>query len=245
MEDEKTKFWQTSWFTWTLLVLFPIIGIIVLWSCNKHFGRIKKFILTIVFLIWFLLLCGVNSSDEPEQVQFSKNDAVKVELVDFSTMTNEAANNWCSTNKINCLLKEEYSDTVQKDKLINQSIAAGTNIVEGSKVTVIYSLGKKPSIEYMNALIKAEMYSKEMYMSKKSIYEQLVSEYGEGFTKDAAQYAIDNLKADYNKNALQKAKTYLNEMHMSKNAIYEQLTSEYGEKFTVSEAKYAVDNLYK
>ena len=241
---EKQKFWHTAWFTYIFLVILPVIGIIILWACNKNFSKVKKIILTIVFLIWFLILCAVNSGNEPEQTQFSQNNTVKVELADFSTMTNEAANNWCSTNKINCSLKEEYSDTVQKDKLINQSIGAGTNIVEGSKVTLTYSLGKKPSIECMNALIKAEVYSKEMYMSKKAIYEQLISEYGEGFSKDAAQYAIDNLKADYNKNALEKAKVYLNEMHMSKNAIYEQLTSKYGEKFTTSEAKYAVDNLY-
>lgn len=43
------------------------------------------------------------------------------------------------------------------------------------------------------ALKKAEMYSKVMNMSKKAIYEQLVSEYGEQFTKEQAKYAIDNL----------------------------------------------------
>ena len=50
------------------------------------------------------------------------------------------------------------------------------------------------------------------------------------FDKKSAQYAIDNLKADYKYNALQKAKTYQTEMNMSKKAIYEQLISEYGEK---------------
>ena len=48
-----------------------------------------------------------------------------------------------------------------------------------------------------------------MNMSKKGIYDQLVSEYGENFSAEAAQYAVDNLNADYNKNALEKAKTYL------------------------------------
>ncbi len=32
-----------------------------------------------------------------------------------------------------------------------------------------------------------------MHMSKAGIYDQLTSEYGEGFEADAAQYAIDNL----------------------------------------------------
>ena len=35
-----------------------------------------------------------------------------------------------------------------------------------------------------------------MHMSKTAIYEQLVSEYGEEFTEEEAQYAIDNIEAD-------------------------------------------------
>ena len=97
--------------------------------------------------------------------------------------------------------------------------------------------------EYKNALKKAESYSEIMHMSKQGIYDQLTSEYGEKFPADAAQYAIDNLDADYKKNALEKAKTYQDTMNMSKNAIYDQLVSEYGEKFTVEEAQYAIDNL--
>ena len=45
----------------------------------------------------------------------------------------------------------------------------------------------------MNALIKAEIYSNEMHMSKNAIYEQLISEYGEKFTASEAKYAVDNL----------------------------------------------------
>ena len=84
-----------------------------------------------------------------------------------------------------------------------------------------------------------------MHMSKSRIYEQLTSEYGEGFTAEEAQYAVDNMKADWNANALAKAKTYQERMHMSKEKVYEQLTSEYGEQFTAEEAQYAVDNLGK
>lgn len=97
--------------------------------------------------------------------------------------------------------------------------------------------------EYLNALTKAETYSEYMHMSKKSIYDQLVSEYGENFPEDAAQYAIDNLVADWNANALEKAKIYYEDMSMSKSAVYEQLISEYGEQFTESEAQYAIDHL--
>ncbi|MGN1126163.1 MAG: Ltp family lipoprotein, partial [Ruminococcus sp.] len=63
------------------------------------------------------------------------------------------------------------------------------------------------------------------------------------FPADAAQYAIDNIKADWKENALEKAKTYYKDMSMSKSAVYDQLISEYGEQFTESEAQYAIDHL--
>lgn len=101
----------------------------------------------------------------------------------------------------------------------------------------------KVSKEYENALKKAESYSENMHMSKQGIYDQLISEHGENFPAEAAQYAVDNLQADYKKNALEKAKSYQDGMSMSKESIREQLTSEYGEKFTQEEAEYAVENL--
>jgi RPA family protein len=94
-----------------------------------------------------------------------------------------------------------------------------------------------------NALKKAESYSRLMHMSKRRLYDQLTSEYGEGFTAEEAQYAIDNINADWKANALETAKSYQKNLNMSKSRIYQQLTSEYGEKFTAEEAQYAIDNL--
>ncbi|MEG2195521.1 MAG: Ltp family lipoprotein, partial [Terrisporobacter sp.] len=97
--------------------------------------------------------------------------------------------------------------------------------------------------EYKSALKKAKIYSDTMSMSKAGLFEQLTSEYGEKFSKEAAQYALDNVEADWKQNALKKAKTYQDDMAMSPSAVYDQLVSEYGEQFTAEEAQYAVDNL--
>ena len=99
--------------------------------------------------------------------------------------------------------------------------------------------------EYKNALTKGLQYANQLHMSKKAIYDQLTSSYGEGFPADAAQYAIDNMTGvDWNANALAKAQEYCAGMSMSKSAVYDQLTSEYGEQFTASEAQYAIDHLH-
>ena len=97
--------------------------------------------------------------------------------------------------------------------------------------------------EYSAALGKAKSYNSWATMSKKRLYKQLTSQYGEKFTSDAAQYAIDHLDADYKSNALAKAKSYQKLLNKSKSAIYDQLVSPYGEEFTEEEAQYAIDHL--
>lgn len=121
----------------------------------------------------------------------------------------------------------------------------GSEAITASTKTEQKEVGseEKIPIEYKNALIKAKSYSDIMHMSKAAIYDQLISEYGEKFPEDAAQYAMDNIKADWNENALKKAESYAETMHMSKEAIYDQLVSEYGEQFTKEEAQYAYDNI--
>lgn len=97
--------------------------------------------------------------------------------------------------------------------------------------------------EYQSALAKAESYANTMNMSKQGVHDQLVSDYGEKFSKAAADYAMKHVEADWNANALAKAKEYQESMHMSPDAIRDQLVSEYGEKFTKAEADYALKNL--
>lgn len=139
---------------------------------------------------------------------------------------------------------EEISDFKIDNVTLVENETATITVTAGDVSTTVDITGTAPvSQEYKNALSKAESYANMMYMSKQGIYDQLVSEYGERFTAEEAQYAVDNLNADWNANALEKAKSYYTEMAMSKDAVYQQLVSEYGEKFTAEEAQYAVDNL--
>ena len=95
-------------------------------------------------------------------------------------------------------------------------------------------------MEYRSVMEKAKFYSDVLNMSKARVYEELTA--GCGFTAEEAQYAVDNVKADWKENALKTAKTY-EDMSMSKAAMYDTLTSEYEDMFTEEEAQYAVDNI--
>ena len=140
----------------------------------------------------------------------------------------------------------EYEEVVQEleDDVVNELDNFFEEIgVESYEDDSSVVVDNSVPTEYTNALKKAESYSSNLNMSKTGIYEQLTSDYGEGFSHDAANYAIENLVADYKENALQKAESYYHNMSMSKQSVYEQLVSEYGEGFTHEEAQYAVDNL--
>lgn len=98
--------------------------------------------------------------------------------------------------------------------------------------------------EYENALKKAESYLKFSSFSYNGLYEQLTSEYGSGFSAEAAQYAVDNVEVDWNEQAVKKAESYLEFSAFSEQGLYEQLTSEYGSGFTHEQAQYAVNQVY-
>ena len=136
-----------------------------------------------------------------------------------------------------------YSHSSDKNGSTYSSRPSWTTGGPGSSSTK-KSAGKSSNQEYQNALTKGLSYARNLHMSKKAVYDQLTSSYGEGFSADAAQYAIDNMTGvDWNANALEKAKQYYYNMSMSKSAVYDQLTSEYGEQFTASQAQYAIDHL--
>lgn len=246
-KQENNKFYTQTWFMWVMLIFFAPVGIFFMWKFHPEMKKNTKIILTVVFAILFLIMSVDSNSNEASTDNNSGStniiNKMKVEVIDFSSMQESEILTWCTENNLNCNFKREYSNTIAKDGFIKQSTNANEQVNEGSKITITYSLGKEPTTEQKNALKKAESYASLLHMSKKGIYDQLTSEYGEGFDKESAQYAIDNLEWDWNANALEKAKSYRDTLNMSKKAIYDQLTSSYGEKFTKSEAQYAIDHL--
>ena len=146
--------------------------------------------------------------------------------------------------------------------ITSQSVEAGTVIKATDEITLTCHHNEEEKVsaertseaipaseednvpgEYRSALKSAEFYSKFFHNSKAAIYDQLTSEYGDNVSAEAAQYAIDNVQADWNQNALKSAESYSETMHMSKAGIYDQLISKYGDQFTAEEAQYAIDNI--
>lgn len=129
--------------------------------------------------------------------------------------------------------EDSTTEEVTKDKTTTEEVTTEAPETEEKK--------NEATRQQKAALGKAKTYSNIMHMSKQGIINQLTSEI-EGFSQGDAQYAVENLKADFKENALKKAETYAKTQNMSNDAIYNQLTSSI-EGFTAEEAQYAVDNL--
>ena len=99
--------------------------------------------------------------------------------------------------------------------------------------------------EYEQALKSAQNYVNTLHFSRQGLKQQLTSEYGSGFSEEAAEYALEHVDVDYKEEAVEAAESYLDAMSFSRQELKQQLTSEYGSGFTEEEAEYALDQVYK
>lgn len=104
---------------------------------------------------------------------------------------------------------------------------------------------KKPSKPNMTAAQEQAVGSAQDYLrvssfSRAGLIDQLTSEYGEGFEKADAVFAVDYLKVDWYAQAVKAAKKYLQVSHFSRAGLIKQLESEYGDQFTHAQAVHGV-----
>lgn len=217
-------------------VLLPPINKLVDEKWKLHLSGGMKIV---VIIIGFIIFGSTIDTSETEKQQ---NNQTQVQQEQEQSVSN------IKQQKDEAKPTEKHPKTTNNKKPVETK---KTEIIPTSDEKKIEVIEEKPEpikeatvpAEHKSALNKATMYAKTMHMSKQGVYDQLVSEYGEKFSADAAQYAIDNIKADWNANALVKAKTYQDTMNMSPSSIHDQLTSAYGEKFTKAEADYAIQHL--
>ena len=183
-----------------------------------------------------------DDDDDYDDYQYKDSSKRDVVVKDFSLMTKTEISNWCKKNNIICSILDIYSDTVEKDKFIRQSVKPNEIIKEEGFIRINFSKGKRPEFSKEELVKKAESYSRSLNMSKKKLYNQLTSEYGESFTEEEANYAIEHANIDWKKNALEKAKIYKKKKMLNYD-IFTKLSSQSGDQFTEEEAQYAVNHL--
>ena len=221
IKKRKTWLWVLGW-----VFIFPVPLTILLLRKKEMKAGLKYGLIAAAWIVYLLIGFSGRTSNDSNTVAKTtpQNNSITIETAENNSEKEEPV----------------QSEEIQSPAIIEEQDESVAEKTEKEDLAVLEDDVPK---EYRNALIKAEQYNLLMHMSKQGLYEQLTSEYGENFTEEAAQYAIDHINADWNANALEKAKEYSDSMHMSKQGLFEQLTSEYGEQFTDEEAQYAIDHV--
>lgn len=209
---------------------------------NKGFKHIKK-----------------GLTDNPVFVNpFTTNNGIKFKLVRVDYEVPPVFSGWdnptiavysydkdgkydlCGDLLYHCDWKEKIAEKKQKEDRQKQK---DQRQAQSSSQQSNQQRENKPKIpsEWTAALNSAQSYADNMHMSKMGIYNQLISSAGDKFPPQAAKYAVDHVKADWNRNALETAKSYRENVNMSNEDIKQQLISE--EKFTQQETNYALQHL--
>lgn len=104
-----------------------------------------------------------------------------VTVNDFVKQNYAVVETWGKTNKIEIVKNEAYSDTIEKDLVISQSVEAKKTMKEGETLTVVVSLGKAV---YAKNFVGTDTSELDHWASKNGIYlikKEIYNSYPEGY----------------------------------------------------------------
>lgn len=242
-------------FIWsTVTFILAILGSVYAHKAQKYWCReyatiagAMFIILSVINLSLFSVLCACFCMSERNKLNQDTSINIRKPIITWSIIGGISiilvcagvvvglVNIGTSANKINDYYNtSDYEDYTTTDDVIDVTESGSKN----------NKSSEAHSDDYEEALDIANTYAKEMYFSKDGLYEQLTSDYGEGYSDEVAQYAINNLEGvDYKENALKQAEYYYTELDMPKDEIREYLVSDVGDMFTEEEADYAIESL--
>lgn len=124
-----------------------------MWKFHNDMKKNTKIILSVVFAILFFIFAvsgNNNSSNNNTSVynyinkneETNKAEKKKITIIDFSGVKEHEILGWCKDNSLNCKFERKYSDSIALDAFISQSVNAETEVTEGSKIIITYSLEK-------------------------------------------------------------------------------------------------------
>lgn len=197
----------------------------------------NPFLLGCLGLVLLMFLIGACSAIFlPSNDELTKEDKEVVEDIVPSNDDNAESDDTTAKEE-----KATEENTTTEEETTTEEITANKSNTEKKSTKENNNISR----EHVAALAAAQNYVDMMPFSKAGLYDQLTSDAGNSFPPEAAQYAIDNVEADFKEEAVEAANSYNETFPMSDQELLQQLTSEAGSKFTQEEAQYALQHMDK
>ena len=179
------------------------------------------FYIAIVFVVLMAILILLPKKETKEE---EKKEEKPIETVEIKEATKEEPIPEVKENPVP-EVKEEPIPEPEKDPVVDSSLP------------ITQQQAIKSAIDYIDY----------KPFSRLGLIGQLSSEYGDGFSKDDAVFAVDYLEqnnlVDWSEQAAKSAQDYIDYKAFSRKGLVGQLSSEYGDQFTPEEAEYGVKYL--
>ena len=173
----------------------------------------------------------------PEEASFAISYLEENGFVDWKEEANKAAREHL---KYSAYSRQELLDTLTSEY--------GDQFTEDEAYSAVTYLEENSLVDWKEEAVKAAKdHLKYSTYSRQELLDALTSEYGDQFTDEEANNAIDYLEvsglADWKEEAVKAAKDHLQYSTYSRNELFDTLTSKYGDQFTAEEAEYALNQL--
>lgn len=201
------------------LVLEIVGGIVLLFALFSSGGKVSK-------EKYDSLNSKYQEQTENLELVTSDFENIKTEYEDYKSKMSKFDS--LSDEQIDALIAEAEKITAEK-KAAEEQAAAEEEARKQAEASA--------TMEQKNALEKGKQYLRTLPFSYTGLFDQLKYE---GYSDEAATYAVDNCGADWNNQAAKKAQQYLDTMSFSRSGLLNQLLYE---GFTAEQAEYGVTSV--
>ena len=177
--------WKFSkWPSIARTIITVAISVIVLASIT-YYGNLQ-------------MIVPATSNSNNETKETTENNVNDKDERNHKTAVEETKTNYDSTKENT---KEPGKENESATRLENSALEKAKSYYDDFHMSKLkfdkedaqYAIDHLEADYEKNALEKAKSYAKDMHMSNDSIYDLLVSNYGEKFTESEAKYAIEHL----------------------------------------------------
>lgn len=164
--SNQTTFHQKSWLMWLLLLLFPPIGLILLWI-QKRISTGKKIILTVLASVYFITVLVIWNTTVPlfhnhDEVEAAFTENVSEQNLSYNMqIINEEKHSITSelSNDITLIENIDKNGNVQEVIMIGQG--AGTDIIHIMGILIEITNPKLEKSEVGDVLTKLRLFDED------------------------------------------------------------------------------------